>query len=167
LLFRRLYMGNANFTQFSYGMLRKPVKLVAAVAIGGTGAPTLKAWSPATGGAAASYSNATTPPGPNAFSPPGTQGVASISRGGTGLYDIVLQGAYQRVVGVKQTTINTTGISAAPDVGIVQATPGSGFVAGSDNKTIRVQMTAGGIAADPASGDIVLFTLELDDSSAV
>lgn len=126
-------MANRQFTsQFAYSFIVQRVDILMQVSIGGTGAPTL-------------VSNA-------------CKGVASISRNSAGDYSITLQDKYQKVLAMQCSTTNSTGISAAPDVGIKSD-------AVSSTKIVRIVCSAAGVATDPASGDVLNIHMVLSNSN--
>lgn len=173
-------MSAAPYTQFDYSLIKKKVSLFAVLDIGLSGAVTLKQWTPPRAGVAGAYSNAvtsqTTP-----YVPTGTQGVASATKESTaGQYTLGLQQGFQRLLGVKATfLVPTTGIPAAPIVGVVGISPG----VDSNPGTITLQFSApqvttaqfgtgtdatlGAVATNPASGERIIVELILDDSSTI
>mgnify|MGYP001593161008 CR=1 FL=1 len=154
-------MASAAFRQFQYSLLAKRVDLWAVVAVGAAGAVTLKQWSYTTGGAAGSYGNAQTSPA-DAFSPIGTQGIKSVTKEATaGQWTWVFQNSYQRLLGVDVTCmVATTGISAAPDIGVISTTP----AVASNPGTFVTALSLNGVAANPASGELLVVHFTLDDS---
>lgn len=96
-------MANRLFTQFTQRLEKGVVTVHAHVAIGATGAPTLQAWNPNT----RTYSTAGSA---------GFAGVKSITRTGAGLYSIVLQDSYQRLLGCEAYFTVAGGTSNVTDV---------------------------------------------------
>jgi hypothetical protein len=115
------------------------------VAIGATGAPTLKKFNHTTG----VYGDAGTT---------GWLGVKSISRTGTGAYTITLSGPAQRLLGLRADFTSASGAAAAPIVGILDATD----VRSNSAPVIRILcQSAAGVAGDPASGELMHLVIEL------
>lgn len=130
-------MANRRFNQFQLGLEPYPVRLLMQVAIGATGAPTLNVQN--------------------------SKGVASIARNGVGAYTITLQDAYSRIMDVQSVTQNATGISAAPDLGIIASGTNVQTRTGG---TIKIQLSAAGVAAEAASGDTLLVEMLLSNSNS-
>lgn len=88
-----------------------------------------------------------------------SKGVASISRTSAGLYVITLQDVYNKLLGLNMTQLST-GAQAAPIVNLVAQTV-------STNKTITIQYRAidNTTATDPASGEQLYLSIELNNSS--
>jgi hypothetical protein len=167
-------MANHAFTQFSYSLEAKKVTLYAAIKFGVSGAPTLQQWVPplppqTTGTYVAAV-------GAGGGMPGGFGGVAKVVRNSAGDFTLTLQESYQRLLGIRSVFTNTKALGvAAPDM--VVASDGTD-VAGA--KTIEVvfeqaQMPASTVAGtpivnaptDPASGELVILTIELSDSTAI
>ena len=83
-------------------------------------------------------------------------GVASISRTSAGLYVLTLQDAYMRLVNASILIITP----AAEDISVNVSAE---TVA--STKLVTFRCTAAGVATDPASGDTILVSLELKNSS--
>lgn len=171
---------SGTFTQEWYTFLKKGTSLFAVVNIGGTGAPTLEKWQPNSAQITAAYSAA--PTTGNAVAPAGFQGVASIARVSAGLYTIVLQQGYQRLLGVFPTfLVTTTGSPAAPIMGVIKPTAAGGLTA--SGTTFQVQFWATQVtkaiidgdatatlplvATDPASGEQIILEIIVDASGAI
>ena len=123
-------MANRNFNRLQ--ALEKEVKtLHMKVAIGAAGAPTINAAQ--------------------------SQGVASITRVSAGLYDVVLQDNYMRLINIHPSII----AAAGEDLKIQIV---SDSVA-SSTKTFRFRCVAVAAATDPANGDSILMSIELKNSS--
>lgn len=153
------------YTQFDFSLVRKKVTLYAVCDIGASGAVTLEQWTPPVNSSAGSYASASTSPA-NAYSPTGTQGVASVTKESTaGQYTFVFQGSFARVLKADFTPlVATTGVSAAAKLGVVGTSPSVSSAPG----TITIQLVDyAGIAVNPASGERIIFEFVLDDSSAV
>jgi hypothetical protein len=173
-------MSSLAYTQFDFSLVRKKVTLFAVVDIGASGAATLKQWTPPAAAVAGAYSDAQTTPA-NAYSPAGTQGVATVTKEATaGQYTFTFQGSFTRLLGARHTClVPTTGLPAAPILGVVGVTPGVASAPG----TITVQLAApqvttaqfgtgtdatlGSVATNPANGERIIFEFVLDDSSAI
>ena len=84
-------------------------------------------------------------------------GVASISRSSAGLYVLTLQDKYMKL---RHADI----MVVTPDAEDIVANVSSESVASA--KTVTFRCTAAGVAADPASGDSFLISLQLKNSSA-
>jgi hypothetical protein len=173
-------MSSLAYNQFQFSLIKKKVSLFAVMDIGSSGAVTLKQWSPSVGASAGTYSNAQTSPA-NAFSPAGTQGIASVVKEtAAGQYTATFQGSFARLLGIRASfLVPTSGIPAAPIVGVVGVTPG---VANSPG-TVTFQFSApqvttsqfgtgttvtlGSVATNPASGERIIVEFVLDDSSTI
>lgn len=126
-------MANRNFNQFSLALEKLQVNLFASATIGSTGACTLVTAN--------------------------SKGIASITRNSAGNYTIVLQDKYYKFLDFSVTTKNASGVSAAPNVGMISnnmSTPSINFV-----------MSTGGTPTDPASGDTLYMRITASNSSAV
>lgn len=130
-------MANRSFTQFTQTLEKAPVDLFIRAAIGSTGAPTLNVAQ--------------------------SKGIKSLARTGTGAYLITLQDNYVRLLSIRQSIANATGISAAPDMGIIS---GSSNVSSSTAPVIAVQFSAAGSATELASGDSLSIVISLSNSTA-
>jgi len=83
-------------------------------------------------------------------------GVASVSRTSAGLYVLTLQDAYMRLMDAHICVVTP---SAEDIVSNVSAE------AVATAKTVTFRTTAAGVATDPASGDTLLISLQLKNSS--
>lgn len=157
-------MSNLAYNQFDFSVIKKKVTLYAVVDVGGSGAVTLKQWTPSVGASAGTYSSAQTTAA-NAYSPAGTQGIASVTKEtAAGQWTFTFQGSFARLLGARATClVPTTGISAAPDLGVVGVTPGVASAPGS----VTIALSLNGAAANPASGERVIVEFVLDDSSTI
>lgn len=130
-------MANLRYrSQFSYSFAGQRVKLLAQVAIGASGAPTLAT---NTG-----------------------MGIASITRSATGKYVIALGNSFATLLSVNVISNSGTSAPAAPLVNIVDNSVSS---VSAPSVTIQCRDIAAA-AADPASGEILMIEVELDRSSA-
>jgi hypothetical protein len=148
-------MANRFLQQFRFGFEKMPVDVYAVINIGASGAPTLEAWTPSTGGGG-SYAAAQST---------GFRGVKSIVRNGTGDYTLTLQDSYQRLVGFDVTFQSATTAKAVAPIVSIQ---GTGTTLGtSTGGTIRFfTQSAANTAADPASGEVMLIHVALQNSTA-
>lgn len=128
-------MANRFFQQFRFSLEKQIVDLYFKVTIGAAGAPTLVA--------------------------NGSKGVKSIVRNSAGNYTVTLQDSYFKFLDLDVTTLNATGIPAAPAVGLI--TVGVNSVAA---PTINYVMSTGGVATDPANGDTLYGKVSVTNSSA-
>jgi hypothetical protein len=128
-------MANRRTYQFVGNNVAGVTRVFAKVTIGASGAPTL-----VTSGVN----------GNNGY-------ITSITRNSAGDYTLALTDAYNGLLGFKALTINSTGISASPNVGIK-----SNAVT---TKSLEFVCSTGGVATDPASGDILLIEIVLKNSS--
>lgn len=124
------------FHERVYGLEAKPVNLFASVAIGAAGAPTL--------------------------SVAASKGIKSITRVSAGKYTVTLDSSYFRFLDFDVVTTNATGISAAPNVAIVS---GGTNVGTQGAGTVQFVCSTGGVATDPASGDVLTIRITVSDSS--
>lgn len=84
-------------------------------------------------------------------------GVASISRTSAGLYVLTLQDKYMKLRHADIAIITP----AAEDISVNVSAESVASA-----KTVTFQCTAAGVAADPASGDSFLISLQLKNSTA-
>jgi hypothetical protein len=126
-------MANFNYrSQFAYSYAGQRVTLMAQVGIGASGAPTIAS---RTG-----------------------MGISSIVRASAGLYTITFTNPFAKLLNVQISSISGSSAPAAPVIGIV-----SQAVATSSAPTVVVQMRdLSGVATDPASGEILLVSIDLD-----
>jgi len=87
------------------------------------------------------------------------QGISSITRSSAGRYVITLQGPYGALLSTN--SIINSGSSAPASPGMYVAVDNSAVMA---SPQITIVMNAAGTATDPASGEILLLTIELNDS---
>lgn len=165
-------MANRSFIKDSWTLVKGEVRLYAAVSVGAAGAVTLQKWNYPTLGAGQragvaplTYSAApTTAAGQGwpTLGATGAEGVRSVTRTGAGLWTVQLQDGYQRCFGVDISTQNATGIPTIVACGI-----GSAISMNATNgATIPIGLiSATGVAADPADGDLILLTIKLQNAS--
>ena len=128
-------MANRRTHQFTGVNVAGATRVFAKVTVGASGAPTLITTGVNTN---------------NGF-------IASITRNSAGDYTLALADAWNALLGLKTTTINSTGISASPDVNVKTDAV--------TTKSLRFVCSTGGVATDPASGDILLIQIILKNSS--
>lgn len=87
-----------------------------------------------------------------------SNGVASVSQNGDGDYSITLSDTYPLLKGVNASFVASAG-AAAPDVSVK-----SDLV--STTKVLRINTQAGGVATNPAPGEVLLLEIMLKNSSA-
>lgn len=150
-------MANRSFSQYQYSMVKGRVTLFARVTIGATGAPTLTKWNPGTGTFTAAP---TTGSGPYAI---GCEGVKSITRISTGVYNLLLQDTYQRLLEFDVIFSNATGLPTT--------SPGL-WTTGTDVRTLATgikftTINSSGAAADPASGDVMQIYADLQNAGVI
>ncbi len=166
-------MANRFGNQFRNSIDKALWDIYAVVAIGATGACTLKFWNPST----AAYTNAAT-----SGAAQGAEGVRSISRTSAGLYVITLQDSWRRLLDVDCMIFNASGIPQSSTtastagglvMGVLSGTSDTN-VASATAPIITVQFSAPTsssvttlIAADPTSGDSLRFHFTLQNSSAL
>lgn len=122
-------------SQFSYGFAGQPVVLRARVSIGASGAPTIAS---GTG-----------------------MGITSITRNSAGDYSILLSQAFYALLDVRCAINSGASAPAAPFMNIE-----SNAVSTAAAPTLRLQFRdLAGAAADPASGEVLHLSIELDRSS--
>lgn len=89
-----------------------------------------------------------------------SKGVKSIARNGAGDYTLTLQDSYYALLGFDLSFVVAT-VPASPNVSIktdsVTSVPGS----------IRFICSTGGVATDPASGEIMKICVRLSNSGAI
>lgn len=144
--------------QFSYD--KYLVECSGVVNIGASGAPTLQQWTPSSGGGG-SYKAAVAA---------GARGIKSITRNSTGNYTVVLQDSFQRLVNYEISFIGPSG-TTVPLAPIATVIPSSGGTATNVNSNTSPQITfvcqsSAGTPADPASGEQMLLTFFLQNSTA-
>lgn len=149
-------MANRDFIDKAYALVKGKVELFAVVNIGASGAPTLQQW--AAGANGGTYS---------AAGSGGWQGIKSITRNSTGNYTLVLQDPYLRLLPGSQIGFQpaAAGTAVAP---IAQIQTTSTNVGSSTSPQVTFQcQSAAGSAADPASGEVMLVQLILQNSGAL
>lgn len=128
-------MANRRSYQFVGNNVAGVSSIFAKVTVGASGAPTLVS---------------TGVSGNNSY-------ISSITRNSAGDYTLALADAWNALLGLKVTTVNATGISAAPDVNVKTDAV--------TTKSLRFVCSVGGVATDPASGDTLLIQISLKNSS--
>ena len=155
-------MAARSFTDYQYSLVKGLVGLGANITFGSSGAPTLRQWrQPYTGGAGA-YSNAPTAAGPTRYQT-GEQGIYNITRVSTGVYTLLLQDPYSRLLDFHGVFSNSTGLPTIMQIGLWNS---------SDVTTVGTGikftcMSASATAADPASGDVLGLFILLQNSGAI
>jgi hypothetical protein len=128
-------MANRYFNQFRLSLEKQPVDLFMTVTIGATGAPTLVASK--------------------------SKGISSIVRNSVGKYTITLMDKYVDLLIAEWSFQNATGISAAPEMGLVS------YAVSAATPTIVIQFANNaGAATDPANGDEIKLNFTLKNSTA-
>lgn len=130
-------MANRYFRQFQQTYEVGCVTIYMNVTIGGTGAPTL-----------------------TVANPNENQGILSMVRTGAGAYTINLVDQFSRLMQIDMHSIVASGLPAAPDIAVVADNS-----ANSTQANVHVQMSLDGVAADPASGEVLLISMVLKNSS--
>jgi len=166
-------MANRSFIDKSYTMVKREVRLYAAVACTGEGvtaAVALQKWNyPQMGQTAAparTYTAAPTTPAGQGYPlmyQTGAEGVRSVTRTATGLWTVKLQDNYQRVLRVDAQTQKAGGLSVIVAAGINSTLTDMNATNGSDIGIALLSATA--TAADPAAGDLILLTFTLADAT--
>lgn len=87
---------------------------------------------------------------------PGSLGIASVARTSAGLYKITLSDAYPTLLSVKGIVLSAT---AEDNTFQVKAEDVNGV------KTIDLFTLTGGVATDPASGDVLLLEIALKNTT--
>lgn len=128
-------MANRQFTQFGLTLEKRVVSIYAKVAIGASGAPTL--------------------------STANSKGVTSVSRNSAGDYTFTFQDRYVKLMSIKMTAQSSTGLPAAPIVGVKANSI-------STARTLKLVTTTagGGSATDPGNGETLFFEFVFGDSTA-
>lgn len=163
-------MANRTFIDKSYTMVKREVRLYAAVSVGAAGAVTLLRWNYPQMGQTASpartYTAAPTTPSGNGFPiqyQTGAEAVRSVTRTGTGLWTVKLQDNYQRVLRVDAQMQIAGGLSNIVATGINSTTTSIDASGGSEVGIALLSST--GTAADPTNGATMLLTLTLADAT--
>ena len=152
-------MANRAFANQQFTLVKGRVTLWARITIGATGAPTLTKFNPVD----ATFSSApTTGTGPYAI---GCEGIKSITRNATGTYTVVLQDRYRRLLSLGLTVANATGAPTAFGLGLW--TTGTDVTSASAPAVKFSTLSSTGTVADPASGDVVNLTFELQSAGVI
>jgi hypothetical protein len=151
-------MANRLAANIGYTMVKGVYILFARINIGATGAPTLQKWNPST----RTYTAAPTT-GAQPYSI-GCEGIKSISRVSAGVYNLLLQDTYQRFLVVNGTVSNATGLPTSISIGL--------WTTGTDVTTLATgikftTLSATGVAADPANGDVINLEIVLQNASVI
>lgn len=150
-------------------MVKREVRLYAAVDVAAEGAVTLQKWNyPVFGGGtnARTYTDAPTTPAGNGYPlqyQTGAEGVRSVTRTAAGLWTIQLQDNYQRVLRVDAQGQLAGGLSAIVGVGLDSSTTDMNATDGSEVGIALLSATA--TALDPADGETILLTITLADAT--
>lgn len=128
-------MANRWFNQFRYSFLKYPVDLVAQVAIGAAGAPTLSAAR--------------------------SRGILSITRNAAGRYTVVLDDRYQRLLKLEHNVVIAAGTTSGV-VELVVMVDSSNAAAKSVQFQF---LDAAGVAADIANGAVLKLKFEMTNST--
>lgn len=163
-------MANRTFVDKSYTMIKREVRLYAAVLVGAEGAVTLRKWNyPQLGSTttpARTYTAApTTAAGqgyPTMYAN-GAEGVRSITRTATGLWTLKLQDNYQRILRVDAQMQLAGGLSNIVVCGINSTLLNMDATGGSVVAIALMSSTA--TAADPTADSTVLLTFTLADAT--
>jgi hypothetical protein len=125
---------NRWLNQFTLCLEKRQVNVFCSFSVGASGAPTLLI--------------------------PNSKGIKSIVRNSAGNYTLTFQDNFVKFLGMDMIVQNSSGIAAAPNVGLisanVQTVPG----------TLNFVTSSAGSATDPASGDTVYLSIRLGDSTA-
>ena len=162
-------MAERTFNQFSMTLIKRPVRIYAAVAVGAAGAVTLQKWNYPTLGSgtnARTYTAAPTTAAGNGYPTQyslGAEGVKSVTRTGTGLWTVQFQDAYQRCLRVGHNISIAGGLSNIVNVGI-NSTLTSMTASGGATVGLAL-LSATATAADPTSGSVVLLSFDFNDAS--
>ena len=176
-------MANRTFIDKSYSLVKREVRLYAAVQVGAAGAVTLLKWNYPTLGTgtgpaalARTYSAAPLPTSlPSGAAYPlqygaGAEGVRSVTRADVGGWVVTLQDAYQRILKVDFTAFATGSGSGIATMDLLNSggqsaagfLPTPAFPANSFGLLFR---NAAGTIADPTSGITVLLAITLMDAT--
>lgn len=143
-------MADRTFQQFQGSIEKGVVKLFGRVSVAGAGAVTFQEWDRTSKAFATAPTN-------------GSGGIASVTRTGTGAWTIVLQDAYQRLLGLRANTTAGSGVATVGGCGVSSSsdvtTPATGILV--------VFFSTPGTPADPASGDKVDLEITLSNSGAL
>lgn len=158
-------MANRFFMQSIAALPKGLVVIQARILMSGT-TPVLQVWQPPTqGGGYGTYGTATAASAGFGGTKGGAEGVASVTRTGTGLWTLVLQDNYQRLLDwdVKQQLAG--GLSTIVGVGINSTLTDLTTAGGSTVAVALLSATA--TAADPADTTIVVLNFLLSNSTAL
>ena len=145
-------MADRNWTLPSGSLDKGLVWVFAVVNVGAAGATTLQQWNPGS----RTYSAA-----PAA----GFRGVKSVTRTATGLWTVLLQNPYQRVMQVAITPQLAGGLAVCTDVAVnLTGTNVNSNTAPTLNLAL---LSATVTAADPASGEQILLAMSFQNSTAL
>lgn len=162
-------MANRTFVSESYGIIKREVRLYAAVDVGAAGAVTLQKWNyPVFGGGvnARTYTAAPTTAAGQGYPgmyQTGAEGVRSVTRTAAGLWTIQLQDNYQRCLRVDAQGELAGGLSAVVGVGRNSTT--TNMTASGGSEIGIALLTATATAGDPADGETIYLTFTLADAT--
>ena len=163
-------MADNTYTDVSYSVIKREVRLYAAVDVAAAGAVTLLRWNyPQMGQTAApnsTYTAASVLPTGNGFpqlGQTGAEGIRSVTRTAAGLWTVKFQSNFQRVMRVDAQGQLAGGLSAIVGVGINSTLLSMAAVNGSEVGIALLSATA--TALDPAAGTTMLLTFTLADST--
>lgn len=106
------------------------------------------------------YARLTVTNGSGAVTMTHSKGINSITRNSAGDYTLALKSNFNLLMAAEMVTINSTGISASPNLGVKLD-----HVATAGAPAVEIVMSSGGVATDPASGDIILIKLQCRNAS--
>lgn len=91
---------------------------------------------------------------------PLNKGIVSITKLSTaGQYQIILTQAYNKLLFIAKHVANASGIEAAPDMAALSSSNVQVAATG-----ITIQLSSGGVATNPASGDVLKIDIDLNNS---
>lgn len=164
-------MADRTFVDKQYCMVKRHVSIFAAILIDPAGTtPQLQKWNYPTlgaGPAARTYTAAPLPAALPSGAPyplqyaAGAEGVRSVTRTGVGQWLVQFQDNYQRLLGVGMT-LEVAGGVAAGQMAVNTTTTNMAAAGGS---VVGLTTIAGGVAADLASGTLVLLRFFLADAT--
>jgi len=168
-------MANTTFFQNRYSKIKALVDLYPVVAVGGSGAVTLKKRNYSSVGTTTSptYSLGNAATSGVGYAVGDGQGVRSVTRNSAGNWTFVLSDPYAYLVSVEVALIsNTSGAVTSPLCPVAIDTDGTNVATNTalgNCGTIQVLLMAsdGSTATDPASGDTLTFHFVLGLSSAL
>lgn len=162
--------------QFAYSCEGYRTTLSAYVLFGASGAITsangIQQWNPApqSGFPAQNGTYSVAPKTTFGVAPTGSRGVASVTNNGTGDYTFAFQGAYARLLGVRATQIFVGGTpgSQTPvtplSVQVALPSTATALAPGVCTPVEVLLVNASSALANPATGEVILFTFEFDGS---